>query len=48
VGIVIGHSVFYGVFLEARWSGRYAIIQPTLDHMGPIVMRSFNRLLDRI
>jgi hypothetical protein len=36
------------VFLEARWSGRYAIIQPTLDHMGPIVMRSFNRLLDRI
>lgn len=47
-GIVIGHSVFYGIFLEARWSGRYAIIQPTLDVMGPKVMRRFNRMMDRM
>jgi hypothetical protein len=48
VGIVLGHGVFYGVFLETRWSGRYAIIQPTLDHMGPEVMRAFNRMMDRM
>ena len=47
VGIVLAHSVAYGVFLEARWSGRYAIIQPTIDAMGPVVMRRFNRLLER-
>jgi hypothetical protein len=48
VGIVLAHSVPYGIFLEARWSGRYAIIQPTLDHMGPIVMRRYNRMMDRM
>lgn len=47
VGIVCGHSVFYGVFLETRFSGRYAVIAPTLEHMGPVVMRRFQRLLDR-
>jgi hypothetical protein len=48
VGIVLGHSVFYGIFLEVRFSGRYAIIQPTIDHMGPEVMRAFNRMMDRM
>lgn len=47
VGIELSHSVPYGIFLEARWSGRYAIIEPSIDHMGPIVMRRFERLLER-
>jgi hypothetical protein len=48
VGIVLSHSVFYGIFLESRFSGRYAIIQPTIDEMGPRVMRRYERLLDRM
>lgn len=48
VGIILGHSVPYGIFLETRWSGRYAVIQPTIDHMGPVVMRNFERLMDRL
>jgi hypothetical protein len=47
IGIELGHSVPYGIWLEVRWDGKYAIIQPTLDEMGPFVMRRFNRLLDR-
>lgn len=47
VGIDLAHSVSYGIYLEAKWSGRYAIIQPTIDHMGPIVMARFERLLER-
>lgn len=48
VGIVLSHSVFYGIYLETRFSGRYAIIQPTIDEMGPRVMRRYERLLDRM
>lgn len=48
VGIVLYHQVSYGIWLEVRWSGRYAIINPTIDVMGPKVMQSFEGLLDRI
>jgi hypothetical protein len=38
--IIIGHSVPYGVWLEVRWSGRYQIIRPTVDHEGPELMKT--------
>lgn len=46
--LVLGHSVPYGVWLETRFSGRYAIIRPTVDHEGPAVMRTLAGVLDRI
>jgi hypothetical protein len=36
--IVLYHGVDYGIWLEVRWSGRYAIILPTLESVGPEVM----------
>lgn len=48
IGIVLFQQVDYGIWLETRWSGRYAIINPTIDAMGPEVMARFERLLDRI
>jgi len=48
VGIVLFHQVDYGIYLEIRFDGKFAIIQPTIDAMGPKVMRDFERLLDRI
>ena len=48
VGIVLYPQVSYGIWLEVRWSGRYAIINPTIDEMGPRVMQQFNGLLGRI
>lgn len=48
VGVIIYHQVSYGIWLEVKWSGRYAIINPTIDAMGPAVMKRFNRILERI
>lgn len=46
--IVVGHTVPYGIWLETRWSGRYAIIRPTIDHEGPQVMRTVSALYSRM
>lgn len=35
VDIVLYHSVPYGIWLELRWSGKYAIITPSLAKWGP-------------
>lgn len=43
--IVFGHSVFYGIFLETRFSGTYAIVLPTLEEMAPQFMSFAARLI---
>jgi hypothetical protein len=43
--IVYYHTVSYGIFLERRWSGKYQIIAPTVEVMGPKVMSDFNHIL---
>jgi hypothetical protein len=45
--IVLFHQVPYGIWLETRWSAKYAIIMPTIDHFGPEVMDTFQKILDR-
>lgn len=35
------HTVEYGIWLEVRWGGRYAIIIPTIETLGP---RIFERM----
>jgi len=37
--LILFHSMPYGIWLEIRWSGKYAIIVPTLQVMGPEVMQ---------
>ena len=32
--LLMAHTVFYGVFLEHRFSGKYAILMPTINHIG--------------
>ena len=36
--LVLYHTMPYGIWLEVRWSGRYAIIAPTIQAIGPDVM----------
>lgn len=48
IGIVLFHQVDYGIWLETRFGGRYAIIDPTIEVMGPQVMARYNRLLERM
>lgn len=37
--LVLYHAMPYGIWLEIRWSGRYAIIGPTLNEIAPQVLR---------
>lgn len=46
--IVLYHTVDYGIWLEIRWNGRYAIILPTIEHYGPLVMAGLAASFDRI
>lgn len=47
-GIVLYHQVPYGIWLEVKHSGEYAIILPTIEVMGPEVMKSLENILGRI
>lgn len=38
VAVVLYHSVPYGIWLEVRWDGRYAIIMPAIEHFAPRMM----------
>lgn len=38
-GYVLHHSVPYGIWLEVRWSGKYAIIMPTILDEVPELMK---------
>ena len=45
VDIVLYHSVPYGIWLELRWSGKYAIITPSLAKWAPKVMALVSKSL---
>ena len=36
--LILFHTMPYGIWLEVRWSGRYAIIAPTVAALGPELM----------
>lgn len=40
--IVLHHSVPYGVFLEVRWGGKYAVIEPTIHAMVPTFIKAIS------
>lgn len=37
--IWLGHGadIYYGVWLEVRWGGKFAIILPTIQHFAPLI-----------
>jgi len=42
------HSVLYGIWLEIRFAGKYAIIIPTLKDQGPATMKLLRGLFARL
>lgn len=46
--ITFYHSVPYGIWLEVRWAGRYAVIMPTVRAEGDLVMKTLNKAMARI
>lgn len=48
VGIDLFHTVPYGIWLETRFSGAYAIIVPTINAKAPEVLASVRGLMGRM
>lgn len=46
--IFLFHSMSYGIWLEIRWAGKYAIILPTLKVQGPATLRLVNNLFGKL
>lgn len=44
VQLVLAHGVPYGIWLEVRWSGRFAIIAPAIQHEGPLLMKTIAKM----
>jgi len=45
VEIIMAHGVYYGIYLELCNAGRYAIINPALDHFAPKIWQDVRRML---
>jgi len=43
--IILYHTVSYGKWLEIRWNGLYAVIMPTIEDMGPGLIRRLEEAL---
>lgn len=48
ISLSLFHTVDYGIWLEVRWGGKYAIIIPTLETMGPELMSRFEGITEDI
>lgn len=46
--VTLFHTVSYGIWLEVRWGGKYAIIIPTVEQKGPELLQKMERMMDRI
>ncbi len=45
VRIIFSHGMYYGIFLEVNNAGRFAIIDPALDHFAPLIWADVQRML---
>lgn len=47
-GIILSHSVPYGIWLEVRWNGKYRIIVPTILEQGDKLMRTLQGIVGKL
>ena len=46
--LVVAHSVYYGIWLEVRFSGKFAILMPTVNYIGALLMDRIASSINRI
>ena len=46
--LIVAHSVHYGIWLEVRFSGKYAIIQPTIDFIGHLLISRIAESINKL
>ena len=45
VALILYHSVPYGIYLETRWGGRYAVIRPAIPVMAQLMVSNIGKLV---
>jgi hypothetical protein len=45
VQIILAHGVEYGIWLEVKAAGSWAIVNPSLDHFAPRIWADVRRML---
>jgi len=48
VSLILSHTVEYGIYLEVRNGGRFAIIIPTIEAMGPKIYKDMRGMCGEI
>lgn len=43
--LALYHQVPYGIYLEVKSSGKYAVIMPTINDIGPRLMKTLNQIM---
>lgn len=46
--LIVAHSMTYGIYLEVCNSGKYAIIMPTIQYIGPKILMMMEHVIDRL
>jgi hypothetical protein len=46
--LYVAHSVFYGIYLETRFSGKYQIIAPTILFIGKLIIDRMASIFDQM
>lgn len=46
--LIFAGTVYYQIFLEARFSGKFAIIMPTVNYFGGLLMDRIASSIDRM
>lgn len=46
--LYLAHTVFYGIYLETRFSGKYQIIAPTILFIGKLIIDRMSSAFDKM
>lgn len=46
--LIMAHSVFYGIYLEVRFSGKFAILMPTINYIGALMLTRIASSIQRL
>lgn len=46
--LYLAHTVFYGIYLETRWNGKYQIIAPTILYTGAKIVERMASIFEKL
>lgn len=46
--LLVAHTVYYGIWLEVRFSGKFSIIMPTVNYVGALMLERIASSIQRM